>query len=205
MEKEILNELMKINAIKLNFKEPYIWTSGIHSPIYCDNRLSIGNYKLRNMISDELVKIIKEKYEDVELIGGCATAGIPHATSIADKMELPLVYFRSKAKGHGTNSLIEGYHTKGQKIVIVEDLISTAKSVGQAIEEAKKAGLEVLGVVSIVNYNLNKSKETLKALETDYDYIISFEEISKYLELSSDDQLKLDEFIKDPFNDSIWK
>lgn len=205
MEENILKELLKMEAIKLNFKEPYVWTSGIKSPIYCDNRLSIGDYNLRNMISDELVNIIKENFKGVELIGGCATAGIPHATSIADKLKLPLIYFRSKAKGHGTNSLIEGKHHKGQKIVIVEDLISTAKSVGKSIEEAKKAELEVIGVVSIVNYNLPKAKETLDNLNTEYKYILSFNEINKYLKLEESESKKLDDFIKDPFNNTIWE
>lgn len=200
MEKEILKGLLDMEAIKLNFKEPFVWTSGIKSPIYCDNRLTIGNYQLRNQIASELTRIIKEKYPEVELIGACATAGIPHGTSVADNLKLPLVYYRSKPKTHGMNGIIEGYYSKKQKVVIVEDLISTAKSVKQAIDESRKVGLEVLGVVSIVNYNLKIAQNNLADLDVKYDYILSFEEIKKYLNMDDELQRKLDIFIDNPQN-----
>ncbi len=200
MQKEILNGLLEIGAIKLNFEDPFIWTSGIKSPIYCDNRLTIGDYELRKKIATELTRIVKENYPDAELIGACATAGIPHGTSVADNLKLPLIYYRSKPKEHGTKSIIEGKYEKGQKVVIIEDLISTAKSVKQAVIESRDAGLEVLGIVSIVNYNLKISQENLQQLEVKYNYILSFEEIKEYLELDDDIQRRLNSFIENPKN-----
>ncbi|MFV0289161.1 MAG: orotate phosphoribosyltransferase [Mycoplasmatales bacterium] len=204
MEKEILSGLLQINAIKLNFVTPFVWTSGIKSPIYCDNRLSIGDYELRHKIALALTKLIQDNYPEVELIGACATAGIPHGTSVADTLKLPLIYYRSKPKGHGTNSLIEGQFSSGQKVVIVEDLISTAKSVGQAIEESQKVGLNVIGVVSIVNYQLPEAKKRLKNLKVNYQSILSFTELEQYLTLGEVERQKLNEFFKDPINHSLF-
>ncbi|MFV0246907.1 MAG: orotate phosphoribosyltransferase [Mycoplasmatales bacterium] len=168
MKSKIIDGLLEMGAIKLQPNDPFTWTSGIVSPIYCDNRLTIGNVKLRKTIAQELSKLIQEKYPEVELIGACATAGIPHGTSVADILDKDLIYFRSKPKDHGTNSTIEGYYTRGSKVVIVEDLISTGKSVGKAVEDAQAAGLEVLGVVSIFSYSLDKAVNKLTSSGVNY-------------------------------------
>lgn len=158
MKTEIINQIMEIGAIQISPNDLFTWTSGIKSPIYTDNRQIIGDVKLRKLVASELAKLVSEKFPDANLIGACATAGIPHGTSVADKLDLPLVYFRSKPKDHGTKSLIEGKFTKGQKVVIVEDLISTGKSINQAIDEARRLELEVVGGISIFSYSLNKAK-----------------------------------------------
>lgn len=194
-KQEIVNGLLDLGAIKLQPQDPFTWTSGIVSPIYCDNRLTIGNVKLRKLIATNLAKLIEEKYSDVELIGACATAGIPHGTSVADILDLDMIYFRSKPKGHGTNSTIEGFFTEGKKIVIVEDLISTGKSVVKAVQDAKAAGLEVIGVVSIFSYGLDKSTAQLAAEETTYNSLITVEDMLTFSDMNEEDKQIVRDFI----------
>ncbi len=194
-KKLIVDGLLNLGAVKLEPQDQFTWTSGIKSPIYCDNRLTIGDVKLRKAIAKNLSLIIRENYPDVELIGACATAGIPHGTSVADILDLDMVYFRSKPKGHGTNSTIEGHYTAGKKIVIVEDLISTGKSVVKAVEDAKNAGLEVIGVVSIFSYGLNKSDETLNAHGVKYKSLITVSELLELSSLSESDKKIVVDFI----------
>lgn len=197
MEKKIIVDgLLDLGAVKLQPQDQFTWTSGIKSPIYCDNRLTIGNVKLRKQIASGLASLIQEKYPQVELIGACATAGIPHGTSVADILDLDMVYFRSKPKGHGTNSTIEGYFTAGKKIVIVEDLISTGKSVVKAVQDAKAAGLEVIGVVSIFSYGLNKSQATLQAEGTTYNSLITIDDLLELSDLSAEDKTIVTNFIE---------
>lgn len=197
MEKKIIVDgLLDLGAVKLQPQDQFTWTSGIKSPIYCDNRLTIGNVKLRKQIASGLASLIQEKYPQVELIGACATAGIPHGTSVADILDLDMVYFRSKPKGHGTNSTIEGYFTAGKKIVIVEDLISTGKSVVKAVQDAKAAGLEVIGVVSIFSYGLNKSQATLESEGTTYNSLITIDDLLELSDLSAEDKTIVTNFIE---------
>lgn len=197
MEKKIIVDgLLDLGAVKLQPQDQFTWTSGIKSPIYCDNRLTIGNVKLRKQIASGLASLIQEKYPQVELIGACATAGIPHGTSVADILDLDMVYFRSKPKGHGTNSTIEGYFTAGKKIVIVEDLISTGKSVVKAVQDAKAAGLEVIGVVSIFSYGLNKSQATLESEGTTYNSLITIDDLLELSDLSKEDKTIVTNFIE---------
>lgn len=196
MEKKIIVDgLLDLGAVKLQPQDQFTWTSGIKSPIYCDNRLTIGNVKLRKQIASSLAKLIETEYNQVELIGACATAGIPHGTSVADILDLDMIYFRSKPKGHGTNSTIEGHFTPGTKIVIVEDLISTGKSVVKAVQDAKAAGLEVIGVVSIFSYGLNKSTEQLAAEGTTYKSLITIDDLLELSDLSEDDKTIVRDFI----------
>ncbi len=196
MEKKlIVDGLLELGAVKLQPQDQFTWTSGIKSPIYCDNRLTIGNVKLRKQIATSLAKLIETNYSDVKLIGACATAGIPHGTSVADILDLDMIYFRSKPKGHGTNSTIEGHFTPGTKIVIVEDLISTGKSVVKAVQDAKAAGLEVIGVVSIFSYGLNKSTEALAAEGTTYSSLITIDDMLELSNLTDEDKTIVREFI----------
>ena len=197
-KKEIIEGLMEIGAIDISPNEMFTWTSGIQSPIYTDNRLTIGDVKLRKLIAKSLSELVAKEFTDAELVGACATAGIPHGTSVADNLDLPMVYFRSQSKGHGTKSLIEGKYTKGQKVVIVEDLISTGKSIGQAIEEAKKEGLEVIGGVAIFSYNLNKSNDLFTSLETPVKSLITIDDILATIagEFSEDEIKIVKDFIE---------
>ncbi|WOO89337.1 orotate phosphoribosyltransferase [Mollicutes bacterium LVI A0078] len=194
-KKLIVDGLLDLGAVKLQPQDQFTWTSGIKSPIYCDNRLTIGNVKLRKAIASNLTELIKTQYSDVQLIGACATAGIPHGTSVADILDLDMIYFRSKPKGHGTNSTIEGHFTPGTKIVIVEDLISTGKSVVKAVQDAKAAGLEVIGVVSIFSYGLNKSTESLAAEGTNYTSLITVSDLLELSNLSTEDKTIVTDFI----------
>lgn len=159
MKKLIAEKLLTINAVALKPNEPFTWTSGLRSPIYCDNRLTLSYPEVRKEIAKGLQSIILEKYSEAEVIAGTATAGIPHAAWVSDLLNLPMCYVRSKAKGHGKGNQIEGKVEKGQKVVVVEDLISTGGSVITAVQALREAGCEVLGVVSIFTYGLEKGKE----------------------------------------------
>jgi orotate phosphoribosyltransferase len=162
MKKVIAEKLLTINAVALKPNEPFTWTSGLRSPIYCDNRLTLSYPEVRKEIAQGLQSIILEKYPAAEVIAGTATAGIPHAAWVSDLLNLPMCYVRSKAKGHGKGNQIEGKVEKGQKVVVVEDLISTGGSVITAVQALREAGCEVLGVVSIFTYGLEKGKEVFE-------------------------------------------
>lgn len=159
LDREIINLLLEIKAVELRVDKNdwFTWTSGIKSPIYCDNRLIMSYPKIRKQVAEGFVKKIKEVYPDVEYIVGTATAGIPHAAFISDIMELPMLYVRSSAKEHGKTNQIEGKIEIGKKVVVIEDLISTGKSSIIAANALKEAGFEVLGVVAIFSYNLDKA------------------------------------------------
>lgn len=144
---KVAKALLEIEAVTLSPNEPFTWASGIKSPIYCDNRITISVPSVRTLITDGLVALIKDKYPDVEVIAGTATAGIPHAAFVAQKMDLPMIYVRSKAKDHGKAKRIEGRIQPGQKVVLIEDLISTGGSVIEAAKAAESEGAEVLGCV----------------------------------------------------------
>lgn len=144
--------LLEIKAIKLNLHHPFTWSSGIKSPIYCDNRLSLSYPHVRDYIKSALARLINNMYPEAEAIAGVATAGIPQGVLVADLLDLPFLYVRAKPKGHGMENLIEGKTTAGQKIVVVEDLISTGGSSLKASEALKAAGADVLGMVAIFTY-----------------------------------------------------
>lgn len=159
MKKLIAEKLLTINAVALKPNEPFTWTSGLRSPIYCDNRLTLSYPEVRREIAKGLQSIILDKYPSADVIAGTATAGIPHAAWVSELLNLPMCYVRSSAKGHGKGNQIEGNVEKGQKVVVVEDLISTGGSVITAVQALREAGCEVLGVVSIFTYGLDKGKE----------------------------------------------
>ncbi len=162
MKHVIAESLLEINAVALKPKDPFTWTSGLRSPIYCDNRLTLSYPAVRREIAAGLKKLILENFSEAEVIAGTATAGIPHAAWVSELMDLPMCYVRSKAKGHGKGNQIEGKVQSGQKVVVVEDLISTGGSVITAVQALREAGCEVLGVVSIFTYGLEKGKELLQ-------------------------------------------
>ncbi|TYS91082.1 orotate phosphoribosyltransferase [Rossellomorea aquimaris] len=162
MKQEIAKKLLDIEAVFLNPSEPFTWSSGIKSPIYCDNRLTLSYPAVRDEISTGLVEIIKKQFPDVEVIAGTATAGIPHAAWVSEKLNLPMCYVRSKAKAHGKGKQIEGKAAPGQKVVVVEDLISTGGSCITAVNALREAGCDVLGVAAIFTYELEKGKSMLE-------------------------------------------
>ena len=174
MKKLIAEKLLTINAVALKPNEPFTWTSGLRSPIYCDNRLTLSYPEVRKAIAQGLQAIILEKYPSAEVIAGTATAGIPHAAWVSDLLNLPMCYVRSKAKGHGKGNQIEGKVEKGQKVVVVEDLISTGGSVITAVQALREAGCEVLGVVSIFTYGLEKGKEAFQQEEIQSESLTDF-------------------------------
>ncbi len=155
-ETRIAKHLLEVKAVTLSPNEPYTWASGLKSPIYCDNRVTLSYPTVRKDIALALVELIRKHYPSVEVIAGTATAGIPQACWVADLMNLPMVYIRSKAKDHGKGNQIEGVIHQGQKMVIIEDLISTGGSVLDACDAAKNEGADVLGVAAIFTYQLSK-------------------------------------------------
>ena len=156
IEQQVAQNLLAIKAVFLSPNEPFTWASGIKSPIYCDNRLTMSFPKVRRLIAKGLAEKIKKQFPEVEVIAGTATAGIPHAAWVAENLDLPMVYIRSKAKDHGKGNQIEGQITPGQKMVVIEDLISTGGSVLEACQAAKREGADVLGVAAIFTYELPK-------------------------------------------------
>ncbi|MDR4946323.1 orotate phosphoribosyltransferase [Neobacillus cucumis] len=162
MKHLIAEKLLEINAVALKPEEPFTWTSGLRSPIYCDNRLTLSYPEVRKAIASGLKQLIQDHFPGTEVVAGTATAGIPHAAWVSDLMDLPMCYVRSKAKGHGKGNQIEGKAEAGQKVVVVEDLISTGGSVVTAVNALKEAGCEVLGVVSIFTYGLEKGKQVFE-------------------------------------------
>ncbi|MBN8191523.1 orotate phosphoribosyltransferase [Bacillus sp. NTK074B] len=162
MKQEIARKLLDIKAVFLNPEEPFTWSSGIKSPIYCDNRLTLSYPSVRNSIAEGLSEMIRQHFPDAEVIAGTATAGIPHAAWVSDNLNLPMCYVRSKAKAHGKGKQIEGIASAGQKVVVVEDLISTGGSCITAVKALREAGCDVLGVVAIFTYELDKGKRMLK-------------------------------------------
>lgn len=159
MTKSIAQSLLDMGAVSLSPNDLFTWSSGIKSPIYCDNRVTLGYPKVRTEIRDGLSALIKEKFPTVEIVSGTATAGIPHAAYVSEVLDLPMNYVRSKSKSHGKQNQIEGALSEGKKVVVIEDLISTGGSSITAVDALKEAGAEVLGVVAIFTYGLNKADE----------------------------------------------
>lgn len=178
MKKEIAEHLLEIGAVFLQPNDPFTWSSGLKSPIYCDNRMTLSFPHVRKRIAKGLSDLIQTHYPEAEVIAGTATAGIPHAAWVSDLLDLPMCYVRSKAKAHGKGNQIEGKVVQGQKVVVIEDLISTGGSAITAAEALREAGCEVLGIVSIFSYQLQKATSNLDAARvqvhtlTDYSTLI---------------------------------
>lgn len=163
ISRQVAASLLQIGAVSLRPHQPFTWTSGLKSPIYCDNRLTMSYPDIRERIADGFAALIKEQYPNAEVIAGTATAGIPHAAWVAQKLNLPMIYIRDKAKGHGKENLIEGAVKPGQKAVVIEDLISTGGSSLKAALAVNDAGAKSLGVLAIFSYQLNKATEAFEA------------------------------------------
>ncbi|TDL98753.1 orotate phosphoribosyltransferase [Macrococcus brunensis] len=179
LKEEIAKRLLEIEAVSLSPDEPFTWASGIKSPIYCDNRLTMSYPEVRDEVAAGLVTLIKEHFSDVEVIAGTATAGIPHAAFVSQKMALPMSYVRSSSKKHGKGNQIEGLVKPGQKVVVVEDLISTGGSAIDAADALKEHGAEVLGIVAIFSYQLKKGQERLQAAGYPYFTLSDFDSLIK--------------------------
>jgi orotate phosphoribosyltransferase len=158
VERTIAQALLNVEAVFLKPNNPFTWASGIKSPIYCDNRITLSYPETRTLIKNSFIELIKKNYPSVEVIAGVATAGIPQASIIADTMQLPLVYVRSSAKDHGRTNMIEGKLDANAKVVLIEDLISTGGSSLKAAESLQEAGAELLGLAAIFSYNLKQAK-----------------------------------------------
>lgn len=154
---EVAEQLLNIGAVALRPQQPFTWTSGIKSPIYCDNRLTMSYPAVRDLIAESFATLIKENYPDTEIIAGTATAGIPHAAFVAQKLGLPMAYIRAKAKGHGKENQIEGLIEAGKKVIVIEDLISTGGSSLKAALAVRDAGATPLAVLAIFSYQLDKA------------------------------------------------
>lgn len=209
MKREIAEKLLEIKAVALSPNQPFTWTSGLRSPIYCDNRLTLSYPYVRRKIAKGLQKLITENFPEAEVIAGTATAGIPHAAWVSELMDLPMCYVRSKAKGHGKGNQIEGKVEQGQKVVVVEDLISTGGSVVTAVQALREAGCNVLGAVSIFTYGLKKGKETFiqeginSQSLTDFPTLVEVAMNKGYI--SESDQETLLSWSKDPMEWSIQR
>lgn len=177
--------LLDINAVCLSPQEPFTWASGLKSPIYTDNRLIMSYPKERREIESLLAQKIKETYPDVQIIAGTATAGIPHAAFVADQLDLPMIYVRSAAKDHGKGRAIEGKLEVDDKVVLIEDLVSTGRSVLNAAKQIQEAGAQVLGVVSIFNYQLAAGQAAFDQAHIALDSLTSY---STLLDVASQDE-----------------
>ena len=163
LSKQIAADLLRIRAVFLRPAEPFTWASGIKSPIYCDNRLTLSDVEVREEVENGLASLIRQYYPEAEVLMGTSTAGIAHAAITATKLNLPMGYVRSGAKDHGRQNQIEGKLEPGQRVVVVEDLISTAGSCVEVVEVLREAGAEVLGIVSIFTYGMQKGLARLAA------------------------------------------
>lgn len=207
MEKIIAKDLLSIGAVFLRPEDPFTWASGIKSPVYCDNRLTLTAPKVRDDVENGLAEIIKKEYGEVEVLMGTSTAGIAHAAITAHILDLPMGYVRSGAKDHGRQNQIEGKLEKGQKVVVVEDLISTGGSVIEVVNVLREAGAEVLGVVSIFTYGMQKGIDRLNEANiknislTNFDVIASVAAEEGYIK--EEDKEKLIKFRNNP-SDESW-
>ena len=207
IDKQVAKALLKIKAIFFRVDKPFIWASGIKSPIYCDNRLTLSDPKIRTLIENGLVKNIKKHYPSVQVIAGTSTAGIPHAAIVGHLMKKPMIYVRSSSKDHGRKNQIEGKIKKGQRVVVIEDLISTGGSCIDVVNVLRKAGAKVLGVASIYTYGMAKSINRFKKEKVKNVSLTSFPTVAavalkqKYIKKS--DIKKLKKFVSNP-SDESW-
>src|SRR6478752_3518837 len=173
-EKAIADKLLQVNAVKLNLKEPFTWASGWKSPIYCDNRRILSFPYIRDFVKSELCNVVFEKFPEAEMLAGVATAGIAWGAMAADQLKLPFIYVRPKPKEHGLGNQIEGSYEKGQKTVVIEDLVSTGKSSLQVVDVLKAEGLEVIGMVSIFTYDFPTAAASFQAAGLSYYSLTSY-------------------------------
>ena len=203
----IAKDLLKIRAVFFRPEEPFIWASGIKSPVYCDNRLTLTAPAVRTDVEEGLAALIREKYPDVEVLMGTSTAGIAHAAITGHILGLPMGYVRSGAKDHGRKNQIEGKLEPGQKVVVVEDLISTGGSVLEVVDVLRQAGAEVLGIVSIFTYGMKKGLDRLAAANVENTSLTDFDAIAQVAAeegyIKPEDVARLIRFRNDP-SDESW-
>ncbi|WP_411273733.1 orotate phosphoribosyltransferase [Daejeonella sp.] len=180
VEQKVAEFLLQIKAIKLQPGNPFTWASGWKSPIYCDNRITMSHPLIRTYIRQKLTELVQEEFGSVAVIAGVATAGIPQGVLVAQELGLPFIYVRSKAKEHGTGSLIEGGFSPGQRVVVVEDLISTGKSSLQAVAALRDAGCEVAGLVGIFNYGFTAASENFKSAKCPFFTLSNYNALVDY-------------------------
>jgi orotate phosphoribosyltransferase len=206
MKHRIAKDLLSIQAVFLRPEQPFTWASGIKSPIYCDNRLTLSDPAVRTRIETGLSQLIREHFSDCQVLMGTSTAGIPHAAIIAHLMNLPMGYVRSGTKDHGRNNRIEGRLEPGQKVVVVEDLISTGGSAIETVDALREAGAVVLGIVSIFTYNMQKGVQRMQEAGvksvslTDFDALVEVAAQEGYIEPS--DAPRLIAFRNNPADES---
>lgn len=207
MKELIAKDLLSIKAVFLRPEEPFTWASGIKSPVYCDNRLTLTDVKVRCDVEEGLAKLIKENYPDAEVLMGTSTAGIAHAAITGHLLGLPMGYVRSGNKDHGRQNRIEGRLEKGQKVVVVEDLISTGGSVIDVVEALRDAGAEVLGIVSIFTYGMKKGLDRLAAADVKNISLTDFDTVAKVAAdigyIKAEDVERLIRFRNNP-SDESW-
>ena len=203
----IAKDLLKIKAVFFRPEEPFTWASGIKSPVYCDNRLTLTAPAVRTDVEEGLAALIREKYPDVEVLMGTSTAGIAHAAITGHILGLPMGYVRSGAKDHGRKNQIEGKLEPGQKVVVVEDLISTGGSVLEVVDVLRQAGAEVLGIVSIFTYSMRKGLDRLAAANVENTSLTDFDAIAQVAAeegyIKPEDVARLIKFRNDP-SDESW-
>ncbi len=206
-EKEIAKALLSIKAVFLSPEKPFTWASGIKSPIYCDNRLILTAPEVRNLVEQTIAETVKEKFPEAEVLMGTSTAGIAHAAIAAHLLGMPMGYVRGSAKDHGRNNRIEGRLEKGEKVVVIEDLISTGGSCIDVVEALREAGADVLGVVSIFTYGMKKGLDRLAAANvtnyslSNFDTLVEVAAEENYIRPEDRDRLKL--FMVNP-SDEGW-
>lgn len=207
MKKLIAKDLLSIAAVFLRPEQPFTWASGIKSPIYCDNRLTLSDTKVRNNVENGLAEIVRTHYPEAEVLMGTSTAGIAHAAITATILDLPMGYVRSGAKDHGRTNRIEGRLEPGQKVVVIEDLISTGGSCIEVVEALREAGAEVLGVASIFTYGMKRGLERLEAANvknvslSDLDTLVEVAAEEGYIK--PEDKARLIAFRNNP-SDESW-
>lgn len=195
IEKEIVKDLLAIDAVQINPNEYFTWTSGVKSPIYCDNRLIMSFPEVRKKIVNAFTQMIEMKKWKPDVVAGCATAGIPHAAWLSEALNLPMVYVRSKPKSHGKENQIEGIVKEGQRVLVIEDLISTGGSSIQAAQALEHSGAEVIGILAIFSYGLKRADENFKEAGFAYDTITGFDPLLDALvtqgQLTDDEKQKM--------------
>lgn len=207
MEKEIAKELLGIKAVFLSPDKPFTWASGIKSPIYCDNRLILTSPEARDKVEKAIAESVKKHYPEAEVLMGTSTAGIAHAAIAAHLLGMPMGYVRGSAKDHGRNNRIEGRLEPGQKVVVIEDLISTGGSSIDVVEALREAGAEVLGVVSIFTYGMKKGLERLAAANVENHSLSNFDTLVEVAAeenyIAPEDVARLRKFMSNP-SDESW-
>ncbi len=207
MKELIAKDLLKIKAVFLSPDDPFTWASGIKSPIYCDNRLTLTAPEVRNDVEKSLAEVVKTHYPDAEVLMGTSTAGIAHAAITAHLLDMPMGYVRSGAKDHGRQNQIEGKLEKGDKVVVIEDLISTGGSVIEVVDALREAGAEVLGIASIFTYGMKKGLDRMAEANvknislTDFDTIVEVAAKENYIK--AEDKERLIKFRNNP-SDESW-